>query len=166
NESTYKLLPTASLHNVFMKNSEDAIWQLQPVNTGGGRNTWEGSLIVPVNITTGNPLFRLVPGYLYDAFESGDQRHEHWVGKITLSGLLHKFPYKYEVRGGVTHVQEYSMVLRLAEQYVIRAEARVEQNKQAEAQAEINVIRQRAGLEDLDIGNNVNAIREALEQER
>lgn len=166
NNPLYRLLPTASLNNVFLKNSEEAIWQLQPVNTGGGRNTWEGSLIVPVNITTGNPLFRLVPGYLYDAFESGDQRHEHWVGKITLSGQLHKFPYKYKVRAGVTPVQEYSMVLRLAEQYLIRAEARFEQNKLAEAQADINVIRQRAGLDDLDLGNNVNAIRQALEQER
>lgn len=162
----YELLPTAQLNSVFLKNSNEAIWQLQPVNVGGGRNTWEGSLIVPVNLTTGNPLFRLVPGYLYDAFETGDQRHERWVGGLTLAGQLHKFPYKYKVRAGVTPVQEYSMVLRLAEQYLIRAEARYQQNKLDAAQQDINTIRQRAGLSELSLGNNADAVREALEQER
>lgn len=162
----YDLLPTEALNEVFLKNSDEAIWQLQPVNVGGGRNTWEGSVIVPVNVVTGNPLFRLVPGYLYDAFEEGDQRHEQWVGGITLAGVLHKFPYKYKVRAGVTPVQEYSMVLRLAEQYLIRAEARYQQDKLDAAQQDLNIIRQRADLAVLDLGNDGDAVREALEQER
>ncbi len=162
----YELLPGADLDDVFLKNSEEAIWQLQPVNVGGGRNTWEGSVIVPVNVVTGTPLFRLIPGYLYDAFEVGDKRHEQWVGGVTLSGQLHKFPYKYKVRAGVTPVQEYSMVLRLAEQYLIRAEARYQQNKFDAAQEDINTIRQRAGLPIVSLGNDAEAVREALEQER
>lgn len=162
----YDLLPTTALNDVFLKNSDEAIWQLQPVNVGGGRNTWEGSVIVPVNVVTGTPLFRLVPGYLYDAFEADDQRHENWVGGITLAGQLHKFPYKYKVRAGVTPVEEYSMVLRLAEQYLIRAEARYQQDKLDAAQQDINTIRQRAGLGELDLGNDADGIRQALEQER
>jgi hypothetical protein len=38
------------------------------------------------------------------------------------------------------------MVLRLGEQYLIRAEARAQQNKISDAQSDLNIIRTRAGL--------------------
>jgi len=41
---------------------------------------------------------------------------------------------------------EYTMVLRLAEQYLIRAEARAQQNNLSAAQSDLNVIRTRAAL--------------------
>ncbi|TYR37843.1 RagB/SusD family nutrient uptake outer membrane protein [Sphingobacterium phlebotomi] len=167
NNPLYKLLPTTAMDDVFLKNSEEAIWQIQAVNTAGGRNTWEGFLIIPANLETGTALFRLIPNYLYDAFESGDERHEHWVGKITTAaGVTHKYPYKYKARFGVTPVAEYTMVLRLGEQYLIRAEARYNQGKYAEAEDDINTVRQRAGLSLLSLGNDADAVREAVEQER
>lgn len=167
NNPLYKLMPTAEMNNVFMKNSEESIWQIQAVNVSGGRNTWEGFLIVPANLVTGTPLFRLIPNYLYDAFESGDQRHEKWVGKITTTaGVTHKFPFKYKVRFGVTPTAEYTMVLRLGEQYLIRAEARYQQKKYGEAEDDINEIRGRAGLTALSLGNEDADVREAIEQER
>jgi hypothetical protein len=41
---------------------------------------------------------------------------------------------------------EYPMILRLAEQYLIRAEARAQQNNLIGSQSDLNVIRTRAGL--------------------
>jgi len=164
--SQYQLLGSEDIKDVFLVNSAEAIWQLQAINTAGGRNTWEGFLLVPATETAG-ALFRLVPGGLADAFEAGDLRRENWVGSRTsAAGAEHLFPYKYKARFGVTPVQEYTMVLRLAEQYLIRAEARLAQDKFAEAEADLNVIRGRAGLDALDLGDDANALRAALEQER
>lgn len=164
--SLYDLTPTASLGQAFQRSSEEAIWQLQAVNIAGGRNTWEGFLLIPGSPTS-QPLFRMVPGALYDAFEPGDARDTHWVGKMTTAtGVTHKYPFKYKARFNVTPIQEYTMVLRLAEQYLIRAEARLEQEKFSLAEADLNVIRNRAALNSLSLGNNAGALRTALEQER
>lgn len=58
------------------------------------------------------------------------------------------------------------MVLRLAEQYLIRAEARAQQNNLAGAAADLNAIRQRAGLEPLPDNLDKAAMLLAVEQER
>lgn len=165
--SQYQLLASEDINDVFLINSAEAIWQLQAINIAGGRNTWEGFLMVPATETAG-AFFQLVPGGLADAFEEGDLRRENWVGErvSATTGTEHLFPYKYKVRFGVTPVQEYTMVLRLAEQYLIRAEARLAQDKFADAEADLNVIRGRAGLDMLDLGDDADALREALEQER
>ncbi|MFC3197133.1 RagB/SusD family nutrient uptake outer membrane protein [Parapedobacter deserti] len=172
--SLYRLMDTEALDDVFKANSDETIWQLQAVNTAGGRNTWEGFLLIPATPTS-SPLFRLVPGYLYDAFEAGDERFASWVGSVTTStGAEHRYPYKYKARFGVTPVQEYTMVLRLAEQYLIRAEAALMQGRPEEAMVDINTIRRRAGLAELPAdagayggaGAFAAAAREALEQER
>lgn len=164
--STYSLLPEAELDAVFQANSREAIWQLQAVNTSGGRNTWEGFLLVPA-APTSSPLFRLIPGYLYDAFEDGDARFEKWVGSMTTAaGVTHRYPYKYKIRTGVSPAKEYTMVLRLSEQYLIRAEASLMLQKYDAARADLNTIRERAGLQDLATANDPALLREALEQER
>lgn len=166
NNDLYKILEPSELNTVFKANSKEAIWQLQAVNTAGGRNTWEGFLMIPATPTS-SPLFRLIPEYLYDAFEEGDLRFDQWVGSMTTSaGIEHRYPFKYQVRFGVTPIEEYTMVLRLAEQYLIRAEACLEQNKLSEAMKDINTIRVRAGLDKLIVGSNYTSVKIALEQER
>jgi len=61
-------------------------------------------------------------------------------------GVAYNFPTKYRVIDYNAPVTEYSVVLRLAEQYLIRAEARVQQGRLAEGRDDINAIRKRAGL--------------------
>src|SRR5690606_25976541 len=164
--SLYGLLDKADINDVFHANSAETIWQLQAINTAGGRNTWEGFLLIP-GTPTSNPLFRLVPGGLYDAFEEGDLRRANWVGsRTTAANVTHLFPFKYQARFGVTPIEEYTMVLRLAEQYLIRAEARLGQNQPGTALQDINVIRDRAGLNAIPATNDVHVVRAALEQER
>lgn len=163
---SYKLVSANELEKTFQKNSTESIWQLQPVNIGGGRNTWEGFLIVPATATAA-PLFRLIPNYLYNAFEAGDKRDEKWVGKFVASPTVtHKFPSKYKVRTATGALQEYTMVLRLGEQYLIRAEANYNLKKFDLAEGDINIIRNRANLGSLSLANNEAEVRKALEQER
>lgn len=147
----YGLLP---LNDMFLKNSREAIWQLQPVRNG--RNTDNGFMFVlpeqgPNGTTTinGNPVSLNID--LVNAFDAGDIRAEmgNWINSVTTpSGLTYHYPFKYKVKA-VAEVSEYEMVLRLAEQYLIRAEARAMQNKLTgpnSAASDLNIIRERAGL--------------------
>jgi hypothetical protein len=62
---------------------------------------------------------------------------------------------------------EYNMVLRLAEQYLIRAEARGMQNDLTGAMDDVNIIRARAGLSSIDgTGFAQQDVLDAIDQER
>jgi hypothetical protein len=83
-----------------------------------------------------------------NVFEPGDLRRLYWVDSVTDGTNIYYFPFKYKVSYSST-VTEYTMVMRLAEQYLIRAEARAMQNNLAGAISDVNVIRERAGLDTL-----------------
>ena len=173
--SQYSLLKNADPNNAahmsksFLKNSNEAVWQLQVVNTLGGRNTWEGNTL----ISTGAPFYRLTKGALglETAFEAGDKRFTNWVGEYSTAAaptVVHRYPFKYKVRVGAAGAAatEYSMVLRFAEAYLIRAEARVQLNKLSEGKDDLNVIRDRAGLAPLTTASSQGAAMAQVEQER
>ncbi len=61
---------------------------------------------------------------------------------------------------------EYIMVLRLGEQYLIRAEARAEQNNMSGAIADLNVIRNRAGLFNYTGPSDLQSVLTAILHER
>jgi hypothetical protein len=67
-----------------------------------------------------------------------------------VGGSDYFYPYKYKRRIN-TPVDEYTIVLRLAEQYLIRSEACHKQGKFQEALGDINIIRERAGLLPLEL---------------
>jgi hypothetical protein len=98
-------------------------------------------------------------------FETGDDRRSVWVAG---NGVVY-YPFKYKQGDNpATTVTEYSMVLRLAEQYLIRAEARLNQGKlvgEHSAESDINVIRNRAGLDNTAAVTN-EELMAAIEQER
>lgn len=138
NESSFGL---EDLDQVFKKNSKEAIWQLQPVYKGV--NTQEANSFIIVydydKVT--------ISQRLYDSFEVGDQRKTKWINQITFDNLAYYYPYKYKILSTgdpSSPVLEYSTVLRLAEQYLIRAEARVQQNKISDGIDDLNVLRDRA----------------------
>jgi hypothetical protein len=76
------------------------------------------------------------------------------------------FPNKYKYKTAPGSTIEYSMILRLAEQYLIRAEARVQQNKLSDAIADLNTIRSRAGLGSIDVNSTKDQILTAILHER
>lgn len=136
----YSLNP--NLNNVFLKASTEAIWQLQPVIPNW--NTWEGRLILFSTSST-QPTYILREG-LINSFEPDDTRKAAWVGSRIFLGETINYPNKYKVYGDNAPITEYYMVLRLAEQYLIRAEARTMTGNMSGAIEDINVIRNRAGL--------------------
>jgi len=135
--SLFSLVP--DLNQVFLNSSTEAIWQLQPV--APDRNTFEGDTYILTAIPGVAQKVAISP-FLLDAFEPGDNRLANWVG--TFNGF--HYPYKYKIRGTGAPLSEFLMVLRLAEQYLIRAEARAHLGNTAGAVTDLNMIRSRAGL--------------------
>ncbi|WP_316930081.1 RagB/SusD family nutrient uptake outer membrane protein [Gillisia sp. Hel_I_29] len=72
------------------------------------------------------------------------------------------FPHKYKIRNSSDFpIVEYSMVFRLAEQYLIRAEAKFQQNDISAGLEDLNVLRDRAGIGSLSL-DNINTEEEEL----
>jgi starch-binding outer membrane protein, SusD/RagB family len=136
----YELL--TDLNQVFLKNSKETIWALQPNFTdASGVNTPDGKyLINPFNIA---PFYSL-SDFLVNAFEPDDNRKTSWV--TTSDGR--NISFKYKEGWQTMESKEYTIVLRLSEQYLIRAEANMHLDKLTEATNDLNIIRRRAGLTD------------------
>jgi hypothetical protein len=148
-----------NLDDVFLKNSQEAIWQLMPT---ANTNTNEGNLFIltstPVNVSL-NSTFSLT------GFESNDNRRTEWIKSFTNNTGTYYYPYKYKIRSS-TNVTEYTMVLRLAEQYLIRAEARANLDKLDGALADLASIRLRAGLQPLNNTIQKDQLLIAIQKER
>lgn len=158
------------LNEVFLKNSTEAIWQLQQSDPSGvtGTSTPEGYGFVPNFLTIGVGRFLFSDELLAD-FENNDKRKIDWILRIVKDGRTVYSPYKY--KKGVNNIYdpltEYYMVLRLAEQYLIRAEARaLGATGLGLAIDDLNVIRHRAGLDDLPPTLSKAEVIAAIEKER
>jgi starch-binding outer membrane protein, SusD/RagB family len=145
NASLFSLVPI--LDSVFLANSSEAIWQLALPLPSRTNATPDGNSYIMI----AGPYVGYTPisTQLWNSFETGDERKTNWVGTFTDTTTTpftnYYFPNKYKVRVSDA-VSEYVMVLRLAEQYLIRAEARAEQGNLLGAANDLNVIRNRAGL--------------------
>lgn len=144
-----KLITTHNLetniNKVFLKDSQETLWQFKPGKPSIDNTQEAQTLVITFIPTQGYAL----TDELLAAFETGDLRRSNWVGSISsTNGLttLH-FAYKYkETLNTTTSSLEYSIVFRLAEQYLIRAEARAHLGDISGAQTDLNVIRNRAAL--------------------
>ncbi|MCW3464766.1 RagB/SusD family nutrient uptake outer membrane protein [Chitinophaga nivalis] len=160
------LFKLESLHDVFGISSREVIFQLKQVNTlrARGNATPEGY------VKTG----RYLTPMLMNAFETGDNRKTAWTaaiagGPFTPAGFS---PDKYKINstnfvfGG--YRSEYYVVMRLAEMYLIRAEANMLRgavNKNAVID-DLNAIRVRAGLKGLPYTLTDQQVTDAIAQER
>ncbi|WP_423819673.1 RagB/SusD family nutrient uptake outer membrane protein [Salinimicrobium sp. TIG7-5_MAKvit] len=155
--ATYEILQ--DLDEVFLANSKEAIWQISPIGRGNIlTSTGEGQVF----IGTSRSSLQLATGFVED-FEPEDKRLVNWVGHYNSNTRDFYFPFKYKDRSSLNDITEYSMVFRLAEQYLIRAEARVRKGKMNEAISDINVIRIRAGIEPIDMNEQEIDIEEILD---
>jgi starch-binding outer membrane protein, SusD/RagB family len=145
------------LTKVFLANSTEGI--LQFVN--GIPTSWMASNI-GANATAVTPNF-VLSDTLYKSFETNDARKTNWVGVKVFGGNNLPYPNKYRYASGVGAV-EYAQLLRLAEQYLIRAEARTQLSQFTDAAADLNVVRNRAGLGNTT-ANDKATLLAAIEQE-
>jgi hypothetical protein len=157
-------LPLPAVSSAFIKTSTETIWQLYPVNAA--YNTYDAQFFVP-GTTTNIPNYQVSP-QLLGAFEPGDQRLTSWIGSYSITGTPYYYPYKYKLPVGTTiaTATEYTIMFRLAEQYLIRAEARGQENNLPGAIADMNVIRARAGLAALAPTLTQPQVLAAVAQER
>ena len=136
NSGTYTLVN--DVRSVFLANSHEAIWQLKPTLIALGINTWEAQIF------SGNPVLNPT---VMSWFEANDKRIA-WTATVpgeTVQGYApNKYVVTYTPPGN--EPEEYATVLRYAEQFLIRAEARVWLQNAPGAAADIDVIRARAGL--------------------
>lgn len=155
--STYELLD--DLNTVFLANSREAIWQISPIGGGGiASNTNDGNIFIIDPFFSFFASIQLQDDFV-NTFQEDDQRREDWVGFNSSKNAY--FSYKYKIRASSEFpIIEYSMVLRLAEQYLIRAEARAKQGKISEALSDLDVIRSRANLKSFE--SEVSGINEEV----
>jgi len=152
-----------SLDKVFLKNSQEAIFQLQPVSNIDNTEDARFFTVPPTGFNTEHPAY--ISNFLLNAITANDERKTKWMGKYTdNANNTYYYPAKYKALAG-TVVTEYTMVLRLGEQYLIRAEARAMQNDLSGAVSDLNQIRRRAGLADI-AGQNQSQLIDAVMQER
>lgn len=149
------------LNKVFAPTSKEAI--LQFYNDANGYTGYASSILP-------NPVVP-VPKYVFTdqlkaafAAETGDARKALWSATINYNNATYTYPTKYRsiISGANT---EYFTIFRLAEQYLIRAEARAQQNNVAGSRADLFEVRKRAGL-GATPANDKDALLLAVAQER
>lgn len=157
--------PLPNLQDVFIANSKEAILQLSSQNGFVSDIT----AFFPANATA-------IPNYpfttsLLQEFESGDGRKTTWISKTSsnIGGITatHYYLSKYKNSTNNTARPEFTMVSRLAEQYLIRAEAHTHLGSLDLAINDLNMLRKRAtGIEPLPDNLSESACYIAIEKER
>lgn len=132
--NNYTLVSGASYGTIYTgKNSSESLWELQYNATDANTIAF---YYFPTSLAGRNEVSSTTS--LRDAFEAGDVRKNINYSQVPLGKQL-----KYsQVNPGVDDV----MMIRLAEVYLTRAEARAMLNDFNGARSDLNVIRLRAGL--------------------
>ena len=99
------------------------------------------------------------------SFELGDNRKTFWVDSLTSNGKTFYYPFKYKISSATAPATEYENIFRLAEQYLIRAEAEISTNP-AQTVADLNVVRTRAGLPNYAGLTDAASLKTAILHER
>lgn len=177
--SNTTLFNLSSLNNAFLKASlgnKEAIWQLQPTTLYFNTQDALNFIIPATGPNTGSqPVF--LSHQLLNSFEAGDNRAKcgNWVdttiyrvNTTTWDTVTYVNKYKINTKDltvtGTQNMKEFSMMLRLGEQYLIRAEARAQLGKIPDAQSDLNAIRARAGLPGISPGDKTSLLAAILHE--
>lgn len=164
------------LNNTFLAKSREAIWQLRQTEQHDilQNATPEGFATLPAILYSGRSPFPL-SDQLMNAFEPGDRRRAGWLDSAVNSnpGLppLSYYATKYKIGNpnrSFGPASEYYMVLRLAELFLIRAEANANGGPGGLIAAidDLNILRRRAGLPDLPDNLSSDQVLIAVNKER
>ncbi len=145
--------------NVFLANSKETILQFEEKYG----YSWSGIYFQPFY---GSVEFSITPGLL-QAYESNDLRRKEWIDSVIDNGIVLYYPAKYRNSNfNMVNSAEYTMCLRVAEQYLIRAEARCHEDKTADAVADVNIVRNRAAIDPVSAGISKDSCLNLIEEER
>lgn len=129
------------INAVFLQNSPGTIWQL--MSAPAGKNTLDAKSFI---FTAVPPPARALRQGLVDQFEINDLRGINWVKSVSNSSRTFYHAFKYKLNNDTSTSMENSIQFRLEEMYLIRAEANAELNLLDLSAADLNRIRNRAGL--------------------
>lgn len=143
----YSIIPAATMATgVWTKNNVESIWQMSsPIAITNQYTVEAGTFLATV---TTSPQFEIRSTFL-QLFEANDLRRKNWMRTYGTGATASVLPYKYKYTTNADAVTagviESPTVLRLAEQYLIRAEARVRIGTNITgARLDLNTIRNRA----------------------
>lgn len=104
-------------------------------------------------------------GNLFDDFHEDDNRKQRFLRQYDDTTY---FVNKYQNNGIDlnTDISEYQIMFKLDELYLSRAEAYAHLGQNSAALADVNIIRQRAGLKDLDVSLSGDGLIDSIVDER
>ena len=154
--------PLINLDSVFLRNSRPAILQLWR-NEG---YTYAGQTFLQTAVVGGFSFYPFTADFMH-TFEADDKRRSSWTSPFFYGGSLYYNSCKYRNRtAALPGREEYVMMLRIEEQYLIHAEAAARLNLIESAIADLNVLRARAGLPLLLAGTMRDSCLIYVERER
>lgn len=148
-----------AVDNVFLRSSKETILRMEDFLPYIGRTYWGG-------VYCRNANYNWLRDELVNAFEAGDARKDKWIGKIGTRTYYQSTKYKRTTNTTDIALAEDHIFIRLAEMYLIRAEARAHQDNLLPAISDVNEIRRRASLTDLPNTLSKADVLSAIEQER
>lgn len=152
--SNYNL--NTDINQVFLKRSGETIWQYDSGRSGS--NTLDAQTYI---FDSSPPPNSALSSNLLNSFEANDQRLTDWLGSVSDGSDNYYYPFKYKLNSITDTTQECTIVFRLAELYLISAEANFQLGNTSEGLNRLNSIRSRANLEPLVITDSevlLNAI--------
>lgn len=149
------------ISKVFKNSSLSTIWQFSQGLPG--YPTQEAETFI---IKYAPPSERMLNPDLVQSFEEDDQRKTYWVGEIFDDSDIYYYPNKYKIGRGENNMEEFSVVFRMAELFLIRAEARARLNNLSGAAEDLNKIRNRAGLQNIAVNSQEEMIAAILQERR
>lgn len=127
------------LSKTFKKDGKHIVWQLKPIYANTA--TPEASLY---NFSSGVPRYYAASENLLTIFSPADQRKTVWMAPVVSGSKTYYKINKYKTI--TANTDEYSIVFRLQEAYLLMAESLAQQNRIPEAVHYLNAIRNLSGL--------------------
>ncbi|TXD81183.1 RagB/SusD family nutrient uptake outer membrane protein [Subsaximicrobium wynnwilliamsii] len=145
---------------VFFKTSNETIWQYDSGQSSS--NTLDAQTYI---FTSSPPPNSALAPNLVNSFEPNDQRFTDWLGSVSAGTDIWYYPFKYKLNTVTSATQECTIVFRLAEFYLIAAEANAQLGAISNGLNRLNAIRTRANLEPVT-STNTNSLLNAIYRER
>jgi hypothetical protein len=148
------------LAEVFHKDGKHILWQIKPPYSGDA--TAEASFYY---FSEGPPMAYALSENLVYSFTSDDLRRDAWIETVAFQGQQWYRPKKYVNLSGANS-DEYSLIYRIEEVYLLLAEAMAMQDKFALAAPYLNATRLRAGLGQIQPSSREDFLDEILMEKR
>lgn len=154
---------------IFKASSVESILQINMMGYAGSGTyngyTRIGSMFIPRGSNSNYDLSEQIVNAMQ---EDPKDLRKSWIGSKSKGSVVFYYPYKYKNNKTPENVDdaEFMVLLRLAEQYMIRCEANAHLGDMEAALKDLNVIRARAGVDPIESVGSAEELLLLIEQER